>query len=328
MMSATKVNQHNSQKQLTTLIDNQVNQTANPALQPVTQAILERYGDSTQAILYYGSCLRSNNPFDGLIDLYVLVDQYTTAYKNKSLLALFNWLLPPNVFYLEISVGDQTIRAKYALLSLTDFEKATSTRWFHSYIWGRFSQPSRILFVREQDAQQKVVAALTQATMTFISRVIPTLGEEFDSQTLWTEGLGLSYRTELRPEKPGRSLELYQADQAYYDAITEPALTAISTDIEPVTESNSRRYRYKRSTQQRRIASIAWAIRRVQGKLLSIARLIKAVFTFQGGVDYIVWKIERHSGVKIAVTDKLRRFPLIFGWGVLWRLYRQGVLRS
>jgi hypothetical protein len=120
MMSATNVNQHSSQQQLTTLIDNQVNQAANPALQPVTQAILERYGDSTQAILYYGSCLRSNNPFDGLIDLYVLVDQYATAYKGKSLLALFNWLLPPNVFYLEISVGDKTIRAKYSLLSLND----------------------------------------------------------------------------------------------------------------------------------------------------------------------------------------------------------------
>ncbi len=327
-MSATNLNQHSAQKQLSTLIDNQVNQAANPALQPVTREILERYGDATQAILYYGSCLRSNNPFDGLIDLYVLVDQYTTAYKGKSLLTLFNWILPPNVFYLEISVGDQTIRAKYALLSLADFEKATSTRWFHSYIWGRFSQPSRILFVREHNTQQKIVAALTQATMTFISRVIPALGEEFDSRTLWTEGLGLSYRTELRPEKPGRALELYLADQAYYDAVTEPALTAISADIEPVIASLTRRYRYKNSAQQHRIASAAWAVRRVQGKVLSVARLIKAVFTFQGGVDYIVWKIERHSGVKIVVTDKLRRFPLIFGWGVLWRLYRQGVLRS
>lgn len=315
-------------QQLTRLISKHVNQPASPALQPVTQAILERYGDSTQAILYYGSCLRSNNPFDGLIDLYVLVDHYTAAYQGKFLLPFVNWLLPPNVFYLEVVVGEQTIRAKYALLSLADFDKATSPRWFHSYIWGRFSQPSRLLYARNQNTQQQVVALLTQATITFIRRVVPALREEFDSLTLWSEGLGFSYKTELRPEKPGRALELYQVDQAYYDALTEPVLATFGADIQTIADSQPPRYRCKLTSQQRRMAKISWAVRRVQGKLLSVARLVKAIFTFQGGVDYIVWKIERHSGVKIEVTDKLRRFPLIFGWGVLWRLHRQGVLRS
>jgi hypothetical protein len=327
-MSATNSNQLDATKQLTTLVDSQVTQAASPALQPVTHAILERYGDSTQAILYYGSCLRSDNPFDGLIDLYVLVDQYTAAYKGQSLLALFNWLLPPNVFYLEILVDNQTIRAKYALISLADFDKATSPRWFHSYIWGRFCQPSRLLYVHDLSAQQNVVKSLTQALITFSNRVVPALPESFDSETLWAKGLGFSYRTELRPEKPGRALQLYQADQAYYDALTEPVLTAISANIEAEESSTAHRYTCKRTTQQHKIATAGWAVRRVQGKLLSIARLIKAVFTFQGGVDYIVWKIERHSGVNIEVTEKLRRFPLIYGWAVLWRLYRQGVLRS
>jgi hypothetical protein len=169
---------------------------------------------------------------------------------------------------------------------------------------------------------------LVQAVTTFINRVVPVFGENFDSQTLWSEGLGLSYRTELRPEKPGRALELYQADQSYYDALTEPVLAVINVDVESVAESQPQRYRCKTMNQQNKIARIHWAVRRVQGKLLSVARLVKAVFTFQGGVDYIVWKIERHSGVNIEITDKLRRFPLIFGWSVLWRLYRQGVLRS
>jgi hypothetical protein len=321
-------NKLDSIQQLTGLIDKHVNQPASPALQPVTQAILERYGHSTQAIVYYGSCLRSNNPFDGLIDLYVLVDKYKIAYPGKTLLPFVNWLLPPNVFYLDVEVGDQTIRAKYALLSLADFDKATSPRWFHSYIWGRFCQPSRLLYVRNQNTQQQVVASLTQATITFISRVVPALSGNFDSQTLWSEGLGLSYRTELRPEKPGRALELYHADQTYYDALTEPALITMTADIHTVADSQPLSYHCTLTTQQRQIAKISWAVRRIQGKLLSVARLVKAIFTFQGGVDYIVWKIERHSGVNIEVTDKLRRFPLIFGWGVLWRLHRQGVLRS
>src|SRR3546814_3014928 len=54
-----------------------------------------------------------------------------------------------------------------------------------------------------------------------------------------------------------------------------------------------------------------WALRRVQGKLLSVARLCKAAFTFQGGAEYLLWKIERHSGVSIALTPWQRRHPLL-----------------
>ncbi len=41
-----------------------------------------------------------------------------------------------------------------------------------------------------------------------------------------------------------------------------------------------------------------WPYRRFTGKLWSVARLLKAAFTFTGGADYIAWKIERHSGQK------------------------------
>jgi hypothetical protein len=68
-------------------------------------------------------------------------------------------------------------------------------------------------------------------------------------------------------------------------------------------------------------------LRRWQGPLLSVLRWIKAAFTFAGGVDYAAWKIERHTGVRIEVTDRLRRRPLIYGWAVLWRLWRSGALR-
>jgi len=68
-------------------------------------------------------------------------------------------------------------------------------------------------------------------------------------------------------------------------------------------------------------------LRRIQGKALSLLRLAKAVFTFRGGVDYILWKLERHSGVKIEASERVRRHPLIYGWGLAWRLYRQGILR-
>ena len=65
----------------------------------------------------------------------------------------------------------------------------------------------------------------------------------------------------------------------------------------------------------------------VQGKLLSILRLTKALFTFEGGLDYIAWKLERHSGQPIEIPPRVRRWPLVFVWGFMWKLYRRGVFR-
>jgi hypothetical protein len=70
-----------------------------------------------------------------------------------------------------------------------------------------------------------------------------------------------------------------------------------------------------------------WALRTAQGKLLSVARLLKALFTFDGGLDYIAWKLERHSGQRIEIPPRVRRYPLIFVWGLFWRLYRRGIFR-
>jgi hypothetical protein len=65
----------------------------------------------------------------------------------------------------------------------------------------------------------------------------------------------------------------------------------------------------------------------VQGKILSVLRLLKASFTFDGGLPYLVWKIERHSGVKVAITPFMRRFPRLGAIGTLWRTWRLGGFR-
>ncbi len=49
--------------------------------------------------------------------------------------------------------------------------------------------------------------------------------------------------------------------------------------------------------------------------------------TFEGGVDYILWKIERHSGVTVDIEPRLRRHPLLAMWILAWRLYRRGGFR-
>ncbi|MFL1875823.1 hypothetical protein ACIKT0_11600, partial [Hansschlegelia beijingensis] len=78
---------------------------------------------------------------------------------------------------------------------------------------------------------------------------------------------------------------------------------------------------------QRADAERAWRRRKRIAKPLNLARLAKAAFTFSGGVDYLAWKIERHSGHRVEVTPFQRRHPLLAAGPALWRLWRKGVLR-
>ena len=72
--------------------------SSEPALAALVTSLRERHNDAIGAVLVYGSCLRSGDIYDGLLDLYLLCDSYRAAY-GAGLLAAANWLLPPNVFY-------------------------------------------------------------------------------------------------------------------------------------------------------------------------------------------------------------------------------------
>ena len=305
------------------VIARQSDQATQPELDALAADLRQRYGDTIVGLLYYGSCLRGGDPRDGLVDLYVIVDSYRAA--HRSLLATsFNQLLPPNVYYLEVPVDGEPVRAKYAVVSLTQLQRGCSPAWFQTYLWGRFAQPTGLLYARDPAAGNAIQRCLASAVLTFLSRTIPALPAKLDSLTLWEQGLALSYRTELRAEKTGRGKQIVGFYQDYYQAVTAAALPALPF---PASRTGEYQYQFDAPPRSRSLAPLGWALRRIQGKLLSIARLVKAVFTFAGGVDYIVWKLERHSGQRIEVDDKVRRHPLIYGWGLMWRLYRRGVFR-
>jgi hypothetical protein len=301
--------------------------SASPAMQALIDSIMSRFGEAVQAVLYYGSCLRKGDELDGIVDLYVLVDNYRSAYPGRLLPAVFNRILPPNVFYLEIPFEGGTVRTKYAVFAVTEFQRGASSRWFHSYVWGRFAQPAGLLYARTPEIEDRVINALAQATMTFITQVLPRTAERFSARQLWGRGLLLSYRAELRAERPDKVALLYDASSEHYEKITRAALVGvpfpvvIEPDLKPVN------YRARIPLGVRRISRFTWAARSLLGKLLSILRLCKAWFTFRGGMDYILWKVERHSGVTVEVTPRLRRFPLLAVFVLSWRLYRRGAFR-
>ena len=311
---------------LTDQISRQISQPASPAINALAGTLLDTYGEAVQAILFYGSCLRTGDDRGGLVDLYVLVDRYRTAY-SKSALAVLNRLLPPNVFYLEVPHNDRTVRAKYAVLSMGDFTTATSRRWFHSYIWGRFAQPVGLLYVRNHQVAGQVRSSLAKAVLTFIARTLPRVPSPFTARDLWAIGLGLSYRAELRAERPHKSIRLFEAAPDYYEQITHQALSTAPFPVDIQESGQGYRYTVHIPERARRIGRLDWTVRTWQGKMLSVLRLLKGMLTFRGGLDYILWKIERHSGVRVEASPRLKQFPFLALCVILWRLYFRGAYR-
>ena len=301
-------------------------QTASPAVRILIDEILQRHGEAAQGILFYGSCLRSGDDLDGLVDLYLLVDDYRSAFKSR-IQSFLNMLLPPNVYYLERKFEDQVVRTKYAVLSLADFQKGTSMRWFHSYLWGRFCQPTALLYSRNEAVAEQVMKCFAQSVLTFVRRVLPQAGHEFTAQKLWGRGLTLSYSAELRSEKPEKRARLYDAAPEYYEEITRLAVDVVDGSIQIDDSTDILRYHQQLSTGKRLVSRCAWKLRSWQGKLLSVLRLLKATLTFEGGVDYILWKIERHSGITVEVEPRLKRRPILAMCVMSWRLYRKGGFR-
>ena len=312
--------------ELLSIVRNQDNKNISQPIRVLCEELHSLHQNSIQAILFYGSCLRSESDLDGIVDLYLIVDRYRSFY-NSWLPALMNKLLPPNVFYIEVPLKDRKVRAKYAVLSLEDFQRSTSMRWFHSYFWARFAQPTKTVHVLSSQIQETIDKSLAQAVMTFITRTLPQTPPSFNSRTLWETGLSLTYRAELRTERPGRITQLIEANRDYYQQTADAALPHISTPITVDRSVQPIRYRTQHSSSIQFVNKVAWFIRRAQGKVLSVLRLIKGLFTFHGGVDYILWKIERHSGVSIELTPSQRKHPLLASPGVLWKLYRKGAFR-
>jgi hypothetical protein len=301
-------------------IERQVTAHAPAAVVVLGNLLRERFGSHAQAVLFYGSCRRAHDDTGGIVDLYVLVDGYRAAY-GALLPALANRILAPNVYYLETSFAGRTVRAKYAVVSLDQFERGMA-RWFHPYLWGRFAQPCGLLFAANDTVRRRVLGALGSAVATFAARTLPRLPAEFDAEALWTGGLLLTYAAELRSERPDKIRALVADTLPELEAQTRAL--ALEQGWKPVAGG---RHRNPSTRGQRASSACSWAARRVQGKALSVLRLLKASFTFDGGLPYLAWKIERHSGVKIEITPFMRRFPRLGAIGALWRTWRRAGFR-
>jgi hypothetical protein len=307
---------------LNTLVADQVNGACawpDEKRDGLLNAIRQAHGPGVLAILIYGSYLRGKR--DTLLDFYVLLENYSDMPSRWQ--GGLAWLLSPNVYQVHDGVPPDDARAKYALMTMGRFEY-TMRHDFHSYFWARFAQPSGLLYCRDDSSQTRVINAISQASSTFVRRVLPRCEDRFNARDLISTGLSNTYRCELRSEPPGHAEALYGHNENYYRAMVA-ALADENSDYQMGEADDA--YINHSSQGKRRRSVIIWGLRRLHGKVLSVLRLLKAVLTFDRGFEYLLWKIGRHSNVYIEPTPRQRKYPLIFGWSLIWQLYRRGAFR-
>lgn len=281
-------------------IDSVLSLPAPEPAQRIAAALNERYPGA--AVFLYGSGISVSaheNASDILFDYYVIAPDYERAI-GGAVERLAARALPPNVYYLEIEAPPSRLRAKYALLSVDAFEKLVSKRTFHSYFWARFAQPMRLVAC-PPGLHPRMIDAVAAAAETFLARARGLAPAGADWRAVWLAGMNASYRAELRAEGQGRAAKLIDAYGEWPERLAALAM--------PDGEGEKG-------------AASAWRLRAVQGGFLSVARLLKATATFQGGIDYIAWKVKRHAGVDVGVKPWERRFPLIAAPIVAARYYR------
>lgn len=295
---------------------------AEAAIDALVGALRARHGDALRSLLFYGSCLRSGDLHDGLVDLYAIVDTYRHAGMGI-VSALGNRMLAPNVYYLETDSSFGKLRCKYAVFSDAELERGVSPACVESYLWGRLCQPVAIAWAADESALTTARNALQRAVATFLEETLPLSEEKGYISDIWAKGLALSYCTELRSEPPERTAHIVEQSAAWMNAAT----AAVAPGLRWPLRAGGEFYACVIPQDARRRCARRWARRRMQGKLLSVLRLLKALFTFDGGLDYIAWKLERHTGMPVEIPARVRRFPLVFVWGFMWKLRREGYFR-
>ena len=302
-----------------------------PGVGGFCEAVCARHGEAVAAVLFYGSCLRKNT-LDGVLDFYVLVDNYREVYRRR-VPAFFNRLIPPNVFYLEWPTEHRTLHAKYAVISVRDFERSMRPERVHAYIWARFAQPALLAYARDDQTRARVIRATTRAVVTLVQRLAVFLphrdgAQRFTASALWQEAFRRTYGAELRPESAETVKTVYEADPARYDAAAAEALAVLYEEgwLDAVHQHDDT-FEVTMPAGRLRHARRAWRLRRPVAKLIAVARLLKTAFTFGDWVPYAKFKLERHTGTTIELTPRQRRYPLIFFSPVILRLLFRGYLR-
>lgn len=308
-------------ERLAEVVGAELRRPVSPAVAAIADTLAARAGKGAAALLFYGSALR-DDATDGVLDFYVLADP--GAWPQSGVAALAQRVLPPNVGYLEQPVDGRVVRAKYAVMTVAQFAQRMSPHGLDTTLWARFSQPCVCVRARSPADAGAVRDAVVRAVVTAAGWAAVLGPPRGDALEFWRALYARTYAAELRVESTSRGGDLVARDAQRYAALLPQAWSAgglrfesnESGELAPSIEAGERRAALRR-----------WRRRERAGRVLNLLRLIKAAGTFENAIDYVAWKVERHSGYRIEPSEFQRRHPLLAAPALYLRLRARGVLR-
>jgi len=305
-----------------------------PAAEAFVDFFRRTFGEELAAVVLYGSMLderlASENSF---YDFYLICDDYRRFFKRRR----DRWLarvLPPNVYYQELAGESGHVTAcKYCVISLADLKEACGPGAKDLYHLGRFSKRLALLWTRDTFERDEVLGACLQAMETLTPHAINRVGNIFTLEEFIQRALALSYEGEIRLEKTEEKVrELYESSASFYRQIWRAMLEnfrlhnrALFHESQPNDEPDTYYLRRKSSLHARMIEPTDRLIRRSRRR--AKLRWPKGIILLDNWLDYLLAKVERTYGVKLELTPRERRWPLILGWKHYFRLRRQGKIK-
>ena len=287
-------------------------------------------GPEVRGVVFFGS--RKTKPSDdpwSAHDFFVLPRAYGGFYRalgeqralgrSPGLLAALNRLLPPNQISLRLALGERTLRAKCAVITLEGLLRETSSLRRDHFCAGRLFQPAEAAWVQDEQARDELLLALTSAHRVTYDWARPFLPAEFDAVDYARTLLSLSMSAEIRPEPKGRAEALVDSQRDYYARVYGLLLREL-LDRGELHERGASRYALARPAgageRMRARLFFRWSLVR------ATARWAKHVLTFDDWLEYILRKARRHTGQDISLSERERRWPLLFLWPRVLRYLR------
>ncbi len=302
--------------------------TGDARLDAAVEALAAAAGDTLVGLVFFGSRRTGAARVDAwsAYDLFVVVSAYRPFYaalrsaglvrRQPWLLALASRLLPPTQVSLRFPA--QGVHVKGSVIDERAFARETGARRHDHFCIGRLFQPTLLLRARDAGARERLLAGLVCALRETWGWARPWLPAAFDAEGYGRSALATSMRWEVRPEPPGRAEQLWQAQRSLQLPVLQtllgelaaagaivgaPTMPGLWSAARPVTAvERLRRSAYFRLSILR--ATVRW---------------LKHMVSFEGWLDYIVQKASRHSGQEIRLSERERRYPLVFLWGRVFR---------
>lgn len=297
----------------------------------LTRWVLERAvdRDGVCAVILYGSGLwQAGDNLEGVVwDLHVLVDQYSD-FDDSLILAAAGSLLPHNVYYMQDESHEYKtiLRCKFNVMRMNQFEDHAKGKSITPQIWARFCQPCRLIYARDEQSQIRVRSALANCVRTFINSALPLTDNQKKChwKDVWLEGFRHTYLDEWRSEGKDRSDQILNASAQSFKKRLNLLFNDDRVEAYFIDDEN---IRIGFNPDHLKTQRLKRKVSRPLKKFVALMRLMKASFTFDNAMEYAAWKIERHSGHRVQLTQFQKKHAILGGAPLLFSLWRKGILK-